>query len=290
MSVGKDSANVVASVDTVNSSRDSITKATFSEKDSANARNSVDTAGLRSDSISDVRSPGGDSGKVQAAKADSAGTRRGSVKNSAAAALMMPKPSLTADSVHRLQDSTVKVVKTVVIQGKSGQALAQSKQQNSDNLKNVIDAELIAKLPDQTTADALQRVPGLSVQRDNGEGTYVMIRGTEPRLSTVTVNGQSMAGTDADTRAIGLNIIPSDQLAEIEVAKVLMPEMDANAIGGTVNLITSTAKDSVLRIKANFTPGYMQMSGKPIWEGSLSGGKRFFNNALGIFAGGSYEQ
>ncbi len=194
-----------------------------------------------------------------------------------------------ADSLHAARDSAAKREKTVVVHGKSGQALAQSKQQNADNLKNVISAELIAKLPDQTTADALQRVPGVSVERDHGEGTYVMIRGTEPRLSTVTVDGQSIAGTDASTRAIGLNVIPSDQLAEIEVAKVLMPEMDANAIGGTVNLITNTAKDSVTRIKLNFTPGYMQMSGKPIWQGSASGGRRFFDNALGIFIGGSYD-
>ncbi len=156
----------------------------------------------------------------------------------------------------------------MVVHGKKGQALAQSKQQNSDNLKNVIDAELIGKLPDVTTADALQRVPGVLVELDHGEGSYVMIRGTEPRLSTVTVDGQSIAGTDASTRAIGLNVIPSDQLAEIEVAKVLMSELDADAIGGTVNLITNAAKDSVTRIKLNFTPGYIQMSGKPIWQGS----------------------
>ncbi len=102
-----------------------------------------------------------------------------------------------ADSLHAVRDSTKKREKTVVVHGKSGQALAQSKQQNSDNLKNVIDAELIGKLPDVTTADALQRVPGVSVERDHGEGSYVMIRGTEPRLSTVTVDGQSIAGTDA---------------------------------------------------------------------------------------------
>ena len=196
--------------------------------------------------------------------ADSTITPRDSTKTSTVPAKAPAKPQHPADSLLPPHDSIIKREKTVVVQGKTGQALAQSKQQNADNLKNVIDAELIGKLPDQSTADALQRVPGISIERDNGEGHYVMIRGTESRLSTVTIDGQSIAGTDASTRAVDLNVVPSDQLAEIEVAKVLMPEMDADAIGGTVNLITSTARDSVTRIKANFIPGYMQMSDKPI--------------------------
>ena len=211
------------------------------------------------------------------------------IKKTATDADVPAKSLIAADSLHVPDDSVNKRETTVIVKGKQGQALAQSKQQNADNLKNVIDAELIAKLPDQTTADALQRVPGISIDRDNGEGHYVMIRGTEANLSTVTINGQSISGTDADTRAVGLNVIPSDQLAQIEVTKVLMPEMDADAIGGTVNLITNTAKDSVTRINLKFTPGYSQMSGQPIWDGSLSGGRRFLNNALGVFAGGSYD-
>jgi TonB-dependent receptor len=194
------------------------------------------------------------------------------------------------DSVKKTELSPTNTMeKSVVVGRKDGQSSALGKQKNSDNLKNVIDAELIAKLPDQSTADALQRVPGISVQRDQGEGHYVMIRGTESRLSTVTINGQSVSSPDGSTRAVPLNVIPADQLAEIEVAKVLMPEMDADAIGGTINLITNTAKDSVARIKARFTPGYSQMPDKPLWEGSLSAGKRLLNNTLGVYAGGSYS-
>lgn len=170
-----------------------------------------------------------------------------------------------------------------------GQASSLKKQKNSDNFKNVVSSELIEKLPDQTVADALQRLPGVSVQREQGEGRYIQIRGTEPRLSTVTINGQSMGSTDGKTRSAGLNVIPSDQLAEIEVSKVLTPEMDGDAIGGTVNLVTATAKDTSLAIKLNITPGYSALSKTPIYQGSASIGKRFLaKGALGIIFGGSY--
>ena len=182
-----------------------------------------------------------------------------------------------------------RVDKMVVIGKSEGQVSAFNQEKNSGNLKNVMDAELIQKLPDQSTADALQRVPGVSVQRDQGEGKYVQIRGTESRLSTVTINGQSIASPDAQTRAVALNVIPADQLAKIEVNKVLTPDMDGDAIGGTVNLVTSIARDTNWRAKASFMPGYMQLSNAPIWQGSASVGKCFLDGGrLGVFVGGSY--
>jgi TonB-dependent receptor len=185
---------------------------------------------------------------------------------------------------------TSEIMGTLVVTGKAGgQTGAYNKEKNSDNLKNVVNTEMIQKLPDQTTADALQRVPGVSLQRDQGEGRYVQIRGTESRLSTVTINGQSIASPDAQTRSVALNVIPADQLAEIEVNKVLTPDMDGDAIGGTVNLITSSAKDTSLKAKINLTPGYTQLSNTPLWQGSGSIGKCFLpGGKLGVFFGGSY--
>jgi TonB-dependent receptor len=188
-----------------------------------------------------------------------------------------------------LWTSTKNLDKMLVIGKLQGQAGAYAKQKNSDNLKNVVDAQLIEKLPDQSTADALQRVPGISIQRDQGEGKYVQIRGTEARLSTVTINGQSIASPDARTRAVALNVISADQLAEIEISKVLTPDMDGDAIGGTVNLITSTAVDTNLRVRVNLTPGYTQLSNTPIYQGSGSIGKCFLQDGkLGVFLGASY--
>jgi|WetSurMetagenome_2_1015567.scaffolds.fasta_scaffold00441_4 TonB-dependent receptor len=186
--------------------------------------------------------------------------------------------------------SKIATMQKMTVMGRlEGQAGALNKQRNADNLKNVVDAELIEKLPDNTTADALQRVSGVSLKREQGEGSYIQIRGTESRLSTVTINGQSISAPDGDTRAVALNVIPSDQLAEIVVSKVLMPEMDGDAIGGTVDLVTSSAKDEKLAVKLNLMPGYTALSNTPIWQGSASIGKRFLDkNALGFFLGGSY--
>jgi TonB-dependent receptor len=197
--------------------------------------------------------------------------------------------AVTRLSPTSLWNATKNLGKSVVVGKSAGQANAYSKEKNSDNLKNVLDAELIEKLPDQSTADALQRVPGISIQRDQGEGKYVQIRGTESRLSTVTINGQSIASPDAQTRAVALNVIPADQLAEIEVSKVLTPDMDGDAIGGNVNLITSTAQDTNIKAKLNLTPGYTQLSNTPIYQGSASIGKCFLDQGkLGVFLGGSY--
>jgi TonB-dependent receptor len=188
-----------------------------------------------------------------------------------------------------LQPTVSDIEKVTVLGNRNGQAGALNKQKNADNLKNMLAAELIEKLPDLSAADALQRVPGVSLQREQGEGRYIQIRGTEPRLSTVTINGQSIASPDGKTRATGLNVIPSDQLAEIEVSKVLTPEMDGDAIGGTVNLVTSTARDKNLNVKLNLMPGYSALSNSPIWQGSASVGKRFLKkDALGFIAGASY--
>ncbi len=176
----------------------------------------------------------------------------------------------------------------VVVYGLSGQGRALNQQKNSDNLKNVVSAELIAALPDHSTADALQRVPGLSIERDQGEGRYVQIRGTEANLSTVTINGQSISGPDAKTRAVSLDVIPADQLAEIEVSKVLTPEMDADAIGGTINLKTATATSDFWKDSFTGLTGFAQLSDEPSWQGSATVGRRFQDGKLGFFAGASY--
>jgi len=199
-----------------------------------------------------------------------------------------------ADSSLRLVDSAsargVRRMETTVVRGKlRGKLLGRKERKDADNRKDVISQESIQEHPDPDVADALQRVPGVTLQRSHGEGHMVQIRGSEPRLSTVTLNGQKMTSTSADTRAASLDVIPIDQLAEIEVAKVLMPEMDGDAIGGTVNLVTQSAQDTQLVAKGLFAGGYNDLAGRPLWQGSGALSKRFFEDgALGVYLGGSY--
>src|SRR5262249_58991101 len=89
--------------------------------------------------------------------------------------------------------------------------------------------------------EATQRIPGIVVQRDQGEGRYVLIRGTEPRLSATTINGERIGTTENTSRQIPLDTIPADLMGAIEITKVLTPDMEGDSIGGRVNLITKRA-------------------------------------------------
>lgn len=189
-----------------------------------------------------------------------------------------------------IKASDVKMQEVLIYGLAQGQTKALSIQKTADNIKNVISEEGIEKFPDINAAEALQRLPGVSIQRDQGEGRYVQIRGTDARLNSMKINGQNIPSGEGDDRQTQMDIIPSDQLASIEVIKAITPDMDGDAIGGTVNLITRSALDyekPVLNVTAG--GGYADISGKGLYQGSLSYGTRFgANNNFGIMFGASY--
>lgn len=104
------------------------------------------------------------------------------------------------------------------------------------NSISAVDSDAIGQLPDSNAAEALQRVPGLSIERDQGEGRFVRIRGIGAELNSVTVNGAQVPAPEAGSRAVALDVIPSALLSSLTVTKTLTPDMDANAIGGTVDI------------------------------------------------------
>ncbi len=180
----------------------------------------------------------------------------------------------------------------VVVQGLlQGQVKALNQQLNSQNIKNVLSREEMEKFPDMNTAETLQRIPGVTVTRSLGEGRFVYLRGTEPRLTTVTVNGQKIATPREQDRFMGLDVINSSQLASIEVSKAITPDMDGDAIGGTVDLVTRSAFDyeNNSLLKLNVGGGYAELGGDPLMRGSfnysaiLGSGKNW-----GINIGGSW--
>ncbi|MCW9708434.1 TonB-dependent receptor [Fodinibius salsisoli] len=142
----------------------------------------------------------------------------------------------------------------IMVQGvRQGQARALNEQREALNIKNVIDAELISTFPDPNVGESLKRIPGINIQSDQGEARYIQIRGTSPNLSNISINGEKIAAPEGDGRSIALDMIPSDVLASIEVSKAITPDMDGDAIGGTVNLETKSAvtKDRVLNLTLN---------------------------------------
>jgi TonB-dependent receptor len=113
----------------------------------------------------------------------------------------------------------------------------------ADNFVEALYANDVGKLPDQNVAEAVRRLPGVSVANDQGEGRYVIIRGLDPRFVNVTINGQTAAAPEPDSRQVKLDDIPSAMIASVKVIKSLTPDLDAGAIGGQVDIVTLSAFD-----------------------------------------------
>ncbi len=193
------------------------------------------------------------------------------------------------------QDVALKVsyveLEAVVVHGmREGQIKALSQQRVSPNIKNVISEEQMQRFPDLNTTEVLQRIPGVTITRDQGEGRYVLIRGTEARLNNVTVNGQMVASPEDEERYVGLDVVGANQFSSIEVTKAITPNMDAEAIGGSVNLVTKSAFDRDERIfNVTLGGGYSRLLGKPLYQGKFSFSDRFGENKnWGLTISGNY--
>ncbi|MEO8334437.1 MAG: TonB-dependent receptor [bacterium] len=173
----------------------------------------------------------------------------------------------------------------------AGQAAALNQQKAALNVASIVDAELVGRLPDRNLAEALGRVPGIALVRDQGEGRFVQIRGTNATLNTLSIDGMRMPSPDPGTRQTPMDVIPSDMVASIQVNKTLTPDMDADAIGGNVNLVTPSPRSGMPVVSLNVAGGQNMINGGKLKNASGFLGRRFGDNdKLGILAGGSYYQ
>jgi TonB-dependent receptor len=171
-----------------------------------------------------------------------------------------------------------------------GEAEALNIERLADNIVQVLPAKVITSLPNTNIADAVGRLPSVTLERDEGEGKYVQIRGTEPRLSNLTVDGVNVASPEPGVRNIKLDIIPSDLVDRIEINKTLSANQDADAIGGDVNLVTKTPTN---RPTYNFSGlgGYTPIqNGRTLTALTGTIGQRFgTNHKWGVLLGTSYD-
>ncbi len=190
--------------------------------------------------------------------------------------------------------TTLSAVK-VEAQRASGTALSLAQQKIADNVKNLTVAEEIRALPNANAADAVSRLPGVSLQRHEGEGSYIQIRGIDGNLSNITINGAHIAGNADDKGGVGSRVakmdgIPAELLAKAQVSKTLTAEQDADAIGGSVNIDTKTANDAP-GLTAVGMYGQSNLQSAPASQGALSYGAHFGSaRQLGVFVGGSYDK
>ena len=171
-----------------------------------------------------------------------------------------------------------------------GQRAAINQQINANTIVNVVSRDRIQELPDQNAAETVGRLPGVSVQRENGEGTKVTLRGLSPRYNAVTINGERIPSTDAADRSVDLSMVSTDALEGIEVFKALTPDKDGDAVGGAVNFITKRAASGYhgfFRLESGYNAQAREFGQ---WRGNFSLSNRFWNDRLGIILAGNYQR
>ncbi|MFC3972801.1 TonB-dependent receptor [Maribacter confluentis] len=164
--------------------------------------------------------------------------------------------------------------------GLSGQSKALNTQRTNLNITNVVSTDQIGKFPDANIGDAVKRIPGITMQVDQGEARNVIVRGLSPQLNSVTLNGSRVPSAEGDNRNVQMDLIPADMIQSIEVSKAVTPDMDADALGGSINLITRTSPQG-FRLSATLGSGINFITDKPILNGSVLLGDRSKNDKFG---------
>ncbi len=178
----------------------------------------------------------------------------------------------------------------VVVRGQAtGQRAAINKQINSNTIVNVISQEKLQELPDQNAAEAVGRLAGVSVYRDGGEGQRISVRGISPRFNAITINGERLPSTEDSERSVDLSMISPDMLAGIELFKAITPDMDGDAVGGTVNFTVAKAGEGK-KINGRLLSGYNDLrQDYGQFRGNISASNRYFGNKLGLILTGNYQ-
>ena len=134
----------------------------------------------------------------------------------------------------------------IVVTGVITDGIARSlnQQRNADGTVNVLSADAIGRYPDPNVAESLQRVQGIAIQRDQGEGRYINVRGAPSAFTAVSVDGVTIPAVSSTTRAVDLDTLPSDIISTVEISKTLSPSQDADSIAGAVNVTTRSPFDT----------------------------------------------
>ncbi|CUI08304.1 TonB-dependent receptor [Massilia antarctica] len=197
-----------------------------------------------------------------------------------------------ADSAAGSGEASAIVLDTVVIAGqRSSMKRALAAQRKADNIVSIVSSDDIGGLPDKNAAEALARLPGVAVQRDQGEGRYIVVRGMGPDYNAVTINGASVPSPEAGRRAVALDVLPAGLIRSLEVSKTLMPDQDANSLGGSVDVKSLSAFDlpgTALSFQAGASRD--QNTGKTSPNAGALWADRFLDGKLGVAAGVSGER
>lgn len=183
----------------------------------------------------------------------------------------------------------VKDIEQVVISRPNAltQAKAYEIKKNNNAIMEVIAADAIGKLPDRNAAEAVQRVQGVAVARYHGEADQATVRGTPFAWTSALFNGNRLPSANVlGNRSFVLDVIPSELIQFVQVSKAVTPDMDGDAIGGSINFITRTAP-AKKTLSVSGAGGYNTFSQNATYNGSIVYGDRFFKNKLGVILSGA---
>jgi TonB-dependent receptor len=192
----------------------------------------------------------------------------------------------SASLTFRLVSEAIALEGIEVTGTRDGQARALQQQRTAANITNVVAADQIGRFPDANIGDAMKRIPGFAVAMDQGEARFGLIRGTEPRLNSITLNGERVPSAEGDVRNVQLDLIPAEMVQSIEVNKAITPDMDADAVGASVNIVTRQDPPG-RRVSATVGSGYNALTGREMALGSFTYGDRAADGRLGFVLSGS---
>lgn len=171
---------------------------------------------------------------------------------------------------------------------------ALEEKKEAPNIIEVQPLSEIIKLPDINTAEALQRLPGISLETDSGEGRFINIRGLDSDLNGTTYGGVRLPASNSASpsgggRAVAFDTFPTGIIGGVELTKTLEPDMDAEGLGGSINLVPRTGAEhgGAPFLDADLGTGYEQLRNTPVYHGEVSAGRSFDggDGLGGLFAG-----
>ena len=179
----------------------------------------------------------------------------------------------------------------IVVGQRALMASSLSRQRASDTVDSVLTRDAIGQFPDQNVAEALRRAPGINVLNDQGEGRFVAVRGLNKDLNSVSINGARVPAPEADARFVALDVLPVELIESIEIKKSLTPDMDADTIGGAIEINTTSALDRrEPYLGIALENSYNDLSGNSSPKTSIDFSRNFGDGVFGIAGGVSYYQ
>lgn len=209
----------------------------------------------------------------------------------AALALAGTVPAAVAQALQAdTSDELVTLDEVVVRSQYESQMRAIDLKRNADAIQDSVSSDSMGQYPDKNVGESLQRLPGMSVTRDQGEGRYVVVRGLDAALNSVTVDGIAIGTPEDSSRAAPLDVIPSDSTERLTVVKAPTPDMPGDSVGGAIRIESASGFDRKGRdLRGKMEASHQDLSGKTSPKASLNYSDRFLDDRFAIALGASYQ-